>query len=160
MTGRIGKARMALLISAAALLVAAVALSARGRSLMAAQRAHCRVLASLDADMALLDAYSDAAARLEAAGPLPSEVPLPVSIPAPSSCIREVSTTPGGWDDAMFSLRWEAPARTALEALAAICNLDATWRLRSFSLRPLDGGGAALGASVATGRPAGDGGQQ
>lgn len=148
-----GMAGAALLVAAAALLLAAGIMTACGRSRMAALRTHRRVLASLDADLARLAAYDAAAARLLAAGPLPDDVPLPVSVPAPASCLRDVSSTPGGWDVATFSLRWEAPARPALEALAAICNLDSAWRVQSFSLKPLDGGGAALEVSVATGRP-------
>lgn len=154
MTGNQGKARTALLIATAVLLVAAAICTARGRSRLVALRTHRRILASLDVDLARLAAYDEALALLSEAGPLPEKVPLPVSVPEPASCVRDVSATPGGWNDATFSLRWEAPARTALEALAALCNLDGAWRLRSFSLRPMaDGEDAVLEVMVATGRP-------
>jgi len=155
MSGRLKWMRMALDAVMCALLLVSATLTLVGRSrIMALLRSH-RALASLNADLARLDAYEQAEARLASAGPLPNEVPLPVSIPAPLSCDREIAVSPGGWETVTFSLRWEAPARTALEALAALCNLDDTWCLRSFSLRPLAGGGAALEARVATARPGG-----
>lgn len=155
MKGRERLGIAALGVATVALLLLAGGLTLVGLARREGLRRCRRALASLNADLARLDAYERAEARLASAGSLPSEVPLPVSIPAPSSCDRETAVSPGGWETATFSLRWEAPARTALEALAALCNLGDTWCLRSFSLRPLAGGGAALEARVATARPGG-----
>jgi hypothetical protein len=146
-------AATALLVLAGVLMLAAIAFTSDARSRLAATRIHRRALASMEASLARLSAYEEAEARLASAGTLPNEIPLPVSVPSPASLNRETTTSPGGWTAATFDLHWDAPAKAALEALAALCNLDATWHIDAFSLKP-SAGGASLDVRISTARPA------
>ena len=145
------KARATLLIVAAALGVAAVAFSLEANAKRRALRMHRNAFDSLAPDMALLDRYAREASALEADGPPPENLPLPVSLPAPSKMTRNTTATRSGeWETTSFRLRWEGQPRTALEALAAICNLPRGWRIAEFSLTAGKDGIATLDAMVET----------
>lgn len=140
---------------AAAAIAASAALALDARAKTAAEVAHRRALASLDADLALLARCEEVSDALSALGAPPAELPLSVSLPAPESSSMDDSASEGGWRLWTYSAAWRVPPRAALDVIAALFNLDRTWHVSRLSFHPaVDGDGICVEADVATARPA------
>lgn len=138
--------------------ICAVLLASDATRRMRLAEADARALASLEGDMRRLAAYSAAEALVDSQagkGEGAESVPLPVSIPLPDF-INPIPVKSETLDVTEFGLGWKRlPSKTALEALAAICNLNAPWRATGFRLEALaDGESCSLDANVTRVLPA------